>query len=178
MTGCKCSACRCGDKMFTVDDYFMGRDRDARFAHLVTPVLRANAAEWVRRANLLIALFYRDHPEVRVRKIRSGWRPPEINAATKGAAKASSHMICSGGDIEDFDGADNDKANDLALWCVNNAQYLEKAELWMEDPRCTPTWVHWQTFAPRSGARFFIPDAAWAARLAGNQLDAGDLLNG
>lgn len=162
MTECKCSACRCGDKMFTIDDYFMGRDVDARFAALVTPELRKNAERWVSVANSLILQFYLD-VKTEPRKIRSGWRPPEINAATKGSAPNSLHMTGHAGDIEDTDRA-------LANWCVGNREALEAGGVWMEDPRATPSWVHWQDVPPKSGKRFFIPDANWAARLAGKPL--------
>ena len=160
--------------MITVDDYFMGRNSDPRYSGEMTNEIVSNAQTWVKAANLALTVFYRDCPLAARRKIRSGWRPKEINDATPGAARNSNHMSGIGGDIEDF-GGDADDAPDLAAWCVNTPGVLAAYGIWMEDPRCTPTWVHWQTVPPGSGRRFFIPNADWAQRLAGKQLTSGAL---
>lgn len=163
--------------MITLDDYFMGRDRDPRFTAYLTPEIVGNAQRTVQLANLVLARYYADHPAAVRPRVSSGWRPPAVNAAleARGAAPQSKHMTGEAIDLSDGDGPDDDRANDLAAWCVNNALVLEACGLWMEDPRATPTWVHWQIVPPKSGRRYFIPDAKWAARLAGNALDVSDL---
>ena len=82
--------------------------------------------------------------------ISSGYRPPEVNAATEGAAKRSNHMVCRAVDIHDHGGT-------LAKWCLANLDLLEHLELWMEAPRYTYGWVHLQSVPPRSNNRVFIP---------------------
>ena len=164
--------------MITLDDYFVGRDKDSRYAGLVTHELIANAQQTVIRANRMLSEFYAELPAARRRKVSSGWRPPKVNEALQkiGAAPNSPHITCDAVDIEDFDAPDDgDDANDLAVWCLNNVGILESSGLWMEDPRCTPSWVHWQTRPPKSGRRFFIPDKNWANRLAGRPLTTASL---
>lgn len=83
-------------------------------------------------------------------KVRSGYRPPEINALTPNAAKSSNHMFCRAADLEDPDGL-------IGTWCLANLDLLEHFELWLEDPRFTPTWVHLQSVPPKSNSRVFQP---------------------
>lgn len=158
--------------MITLADYFMGRQQQ----HELPQYVIDNATRLLDRVNLVLLFFRRDYPDRPAPRVRSGWRPGAINALIKGAAKASAHMDGQAIDLEDYDGPDSDHANDLALWCLNNRQRLEHADIYMEDPRCTPTWVHWQTRRTASGARFFIPDADWAARLRGDLLGPEDLI--
>lgn len=84
-------------------------------------------------------------------KVTSGWRPPSINAATPGAAKASKHMQGLAFDIADPD----DK---LWAWVIQNLDLMQKLGIYMEDKRWTPSWVHFQLGAPGSGSRIFVPD--------------------
>ena len=123
-------------------DYYMGRDRE--FHAELTPELRANARETVRRVNRLLkrAGF--------TRRITSGWRPAAVNAAVPGAAKGSKHISCIAIDLEDKDGA-------LDAWCMAHLDVLEEIGLWLEHPDATPDWCHLQTLPPRSGNRIFEP---------------------
>lgn len=82
--------------------------------------------------------------------VHSGYRPPEINAVTPNAAKNSNHLVCRAVDIADEKG-------ELAAWCLANLDLLEHFELWLEDPRFTPTWVHLQSVPPKSNSRVFQP---------------------
>lgn len=82
--------------------------------------------------------------------VSSGYRPPSINEATKGAAKHSNHMICLACDFKDVDG-------NLDKWCMSNLDVLEKCGLWLEDPKSTVGWCHLQCVPPRSGNRVFKP---------------------
>lgn len=123
-------------------DYYMGRDRQY-YAEL-TPELRANARETVRRVNRLL------QRAGLARKVTSGWRPAAVNATVPGAAKGSKHITCIAIDLEDRDGA-------LDAWCMAHLDVLEELGLWLEHPNATPDWCHLQTLPPRSGNRVFEP---------------------
>ena len=88
--------------------------------------------------------------------VNSGWRPPSINAATPGAAKASKHMIGLAVDIADPDGK-------LWTWVLQNLDLMQQLGLYFEDKRWTPNWVHFQLGAPGSGKRIFVPSSAPAS---------------
>lgn len=45
----------------------------------------------------------------------------------------------------------------LQAWCLANEDKLKAAGLYCEAFSYTPTWVHFQILAPKSGKRFFIP---------------------
>lgn len=85
--------------------------------------------------------------------VNSGWRPPSINTATPGAAKASKHMIGLAVDISDPDGK-------LWAWVLQNLDLMQQLGLYFEDKRWTPNWVHFQLGAPGSGKRIFVPSSA------------------
>ena len=86
-------------------------------------------------------------------KISSGFRPSEINPATKGAAKKSNHML--GNAIDIIDDKQQSLANKLT------PEILAKYNLYMEDKSATigkvTNWVHLQTVAPKSKKRIFFP---------------------
>lgn len=131
--------------MITLHDYWMGRD--LLWPAQLVPQIQINAEETVRKANLLI-LRYQGHYEGR--KVNSGWRPPQVNANTPGAALRSKHMTGQAIDISDPDG-------DLDEWCLENPQALAELGLWLEHPSATKGWCHVQTIPPRSGNRIFYP---------------------
>ena len=133
--------------MVTLEKFLMGRDKK----YPLTEEQKQNAEDMVRRINSLLALFGQS------RAINSGYRPPEVNASTPGAAKRSKHMECNAGDIEDADGA-------LDAWCMANLDKLAEIGLWLEHPSATRTpkrfghgWCHVQRVPPRSGNRVFYP---------------------
>lgn len=132
--------------MITVEDYLMGRDKDYNLSQML--LLHANAT--VDRANNLLAQYYADHPDAAKTHVQSGFRPPEINAKTPGAALHSKHMTCQAVDLADPDGLLDD-------WCMDNLDKLELCELWLEHPSATKGWTHWQIVPPRSGKRVFYP---------------------
>lgn len=82
--------------------------------------------------------------------VSSGYRPEAINAATKGAAKKSNHIMCLACDFKDLDGS-------LDQWCMDNLSVLIDLGLYLESPQHTPGWCHLQCVPPKSGARIFIP---------------------
>lgn len=119
----------------------------------MTPEIRAAAADLLPRVNTF--LEWARSPGL----LRSGWRPAAVNAQVPGAAPASLHISGHAVDISDVDQA-------LADFCIANLNLLIEGGLWMEDPRCTPNWVHLQSVEPKSKLRVFIPNAFWASRLA------------
>lgn len=74
-----------------------------------------------------------------------GFRLPD--SAT--GLKKSNHKDANAVDVYDPD-------RTLAQWCVSNKSNLALAELWMEDPRWTPVWVHLQTLPPGSDKRIYV----------------------
>jgi hypothetical protein len=131
--------------MITREDFFMGRDK--KYASELTPEIEANAQVTIDRANRLLTYYYDANPDANRCKVNSGWRPAAVNAATKGAAPRSKHMLGQAVDLSD-DGS-------LYQWCEENLPMLEMIGLWMENRRDSPTWTHWQTVAPGSGNRIF-----------------------
>lgn len=61
----------------------------------------------------------------------------------------SAHLTGEGVDI-----ADN---GDLQRWLKENVKKLKELGLYVEDFSATPTWVHIQSRAPKSGKTFFMP---------------------
>lgn len=136
--------------MITLEMYWMGRD--AKFPGSLTEVVRKNAEETVRRANRLLGIYVAETGDKRQRAVASGWRPAEVNATVKGAAKKSNHMTGRAVDIADASGT-------MKKWLMTNRGQLALIEcgLWMEHPEATPTWVHVQIVPPLSGNRVFRP---------------------
>ena len=138
----------------TLAEYYMGRD--ATHAHLLGPLLQANAARTVEAANRLLAqaetagVTLEESPRTGS-IVSSGWRPADVNAATPGAAPRSLHMQCLAVDLYDPDG-------DLDDWLLASAEtVLQDLKLWLEHPAATKGWAHVQLVPPRSGRRVFYP---------------------
>jgi hypothetical protein len=134
----------------SIAQFFMGRD--ISYKSELTDEIRTNAAETVRRANLLLDKFQAAVPSAHVRGVNSGWRPPAVNANVPGAAKKSNHMIGKAVDLNDDDG-------ELDAWLITQSgqDALVEIGLWMEHPDSTPRWSHVQTVPPGSGHRVFYP---------------------
>jgi hypothetical protein len=64
----------------------------------------------------------------------------------------SSHLYGCAVDVADPDGG-------LTRWIQTSIARAKLAEcgLWVEDPKYTKGWVHFQSYAPKSFNRFFIP---------------------
>lgn len=131
-----------------------------------SPALKENALVWLTRANLMLADAFAVGvaiavDQVSLNYIASGHRPAGVNAATSNAVTGSKHLIDKAGDVQDS----LDGRRQLAVFCVQRIDLLEKHELWMEDPRWTggrtntDPWCHWQTVPPGSGRRIYIPYA-------------------
>lgn len=139
--------------MITLSDYWMGRDKTYPLA--MSPQLERNALTTIELANKLITLANGAGKKVCESPntgsiVSSGWRPPAVNAATKGAAPGSRHITGQAVDLYDPTGA-------LAAWAISNQGVLKDLGLWMEHPSHTPTWLHVQTVPPQSGNRVFFP---------------------
>lgn len=140
--------------MITLTDYFMGRD--VTHGHLLGSDLRHNAGIMVELANKLLVLAKTAGVSLESSPrtgtiVSSGWRPPDINAGTPGAAVRSLHMRCQALDLYDPDG-------DLDEWLLASAEtVLKDLGLWLEHPAATKGWAHIQSVPPRSGRRVFYP---------------------
>jgi LAS superfamily LD-carboxypeptidase LdcB len=86
--------------------------------------------------------------------ITSGLRSDEQQAdlIKNGLSNAvhSKHCVGAAADVYDPNG-------NLAQWCKGNICFIEQTGFWLEDFSHTPTWVHFQIMAPKSGKRIFIP---------------------
>lgn len=138
--------------MITLTDYWMGRDK--KYPCDLTDTIRANAAIVVDRANVILTEFRQATGDTEQRKVVSGWRPPLVNASTKGAALRSNHMTGQAIDISDPEG-------DLDEWCLHHLDRLALYTLWMEHPSATKGWCHLQIVPQKSfvrtGLRYFYP---------------------
>lgn len=141
--------------MITLEHYWMGRDVSHGLS--LDPDVRRNAALTVELANKLLILAKTAGVSLEASPrtgsiVSSGWRPPEINAATPNAAPKSKHITGQAIDLYDADG-------DLDEWLLMPAgqKALTDLGLWHEDPAATKGWAHLQTVPPRSGRRTFYP---------------------
>lgn len=149
--------------IITLEQYWMGRD--AAYPDECTLAVRRNAGALLVKTNTLLKCAAADGVEPGVNKdtgnaVASGWRPKGINAKTSNAAQLSTHIYACGIDLED------EIARLLARWCLRHLDLLEQMGIYMEDPRWTPTWVHWQSVPPGSWKRVYIPSSAPALALA------------
>lgn len=140
--------------MIELSDYFMGRD--VTHALLLSTDLRRNAARTVEVTNALLVLAKGAGVTLEASPrtgsiVTSGWRPPDINAATPGAAVRSLHMTCEAVDLYD-------PAGDLDDWLLASADtVLRDLALWLEHPAATKGWAHVQLRPPHSRRRVFYP---------------------
>lgn len=142
----------------TTTDYFTGPGRvrrDQRYAAELTQEIRDNAVDTVKRANLLLGHLVQDGVQIECNPdtgspVSSGWRPPEVNAGTPGAALRSKHMTGNAVDLYDPEGALDD-------WCMEHQQVLADIGLWLEHPSSTKGWCHVQRLPPGSYKRVFYP---------------------
>lgn len=137
----------------SLEDYFMGRD--ALYPSECSEEVRGNAAITVAKANSLLAVLeaqgiaLEPHPNT-ASIVSSGWRPPQVNAATTNAAVRSKHMTGEAVDLYDPDG-------ELDEFCLAHPGSLAAIGLWQEHPSATKGWLHLQIVPPRSGKRVFYP---------------------
>jgi hypothetical protein len=84
-------------------------------------------------------------------KISSGFRPSNVNAQIKNAAKKSLHMTGLAVDIEDN--------GELAKTIMSKPELLAKYKLWLEYPDFTNGWCHLDLSVSRAdrAVRVFNP---------------------
>lgn len=142
---CSCGFCKKEYSVpITKDELLQGRD--IKYATEYTPVISDNLDKLLVVMNKVRDAYSK--PMV----VTSGWRPPQINAKTPGAAPQSNHMKGLAVDIADADGA-------LMNWVLRNLDLMKDLGLYFEDFRYTPTWCHFQCVPPASGKRIFVPYA-------------------
>lgn len=129
-------------RLITLQEFLMGRDH--AYPSDYTEQVAQNAVHTVAKINEFLERSGFDG------HVNSGWRPPSLNAATKGAAPKSKHMLGLACDLHDSDGH-------IDRWCIDNPEVLEELGLWQESPSSTPGWCHLQIVAPTSGHRVFFP---------------------
>lgn len=130
-------------KIITLQDYWKGRDY--KFQSELTDDIVTNAQQLLNRVNALLT----DMHIVTV-SVSSGWRPKEINDAYNGA-KNSYHLSGRAIDIADHD-------RSISKELLERSFLLKKYDLWMEDPKFTPSWVHLDTGErPERDVRIFKP---------------------
>jgi uncharacterized protein YcbK (DUF882 family) len=119
--------------LITIEDYCMGRREDDRYKDEWNDEIEANAKILLDKVNALL-----NDLSVHDCAVSSGWRPPQVNEATKGAATHSNHMIGRAVDL-------HDTKQTLYNQILKRNDLLEKYGLMMEDCGSTPTWVHLDT---------------------------------
>jgi len=117
----------------------MGRDK----AHPLSAQQHENLEVLLERLNRFRQMYGK--PML----VSSGYRPRAINAKVGGATN-SAHLHCQAVDFRD-----NDRA--ICKFILENPSVLETCDLYCEDFKYTPTWVHLQTRPTRSGKRIFKP---------------------
>lgn len=75
-----------------------------------------------------------------------GWRPEDCLTGRKN----STHKTGNGVDI-------SDPFLDLGRYIVGNPDRLEKWGLYIESPKATAGWIHFQRTPPGSGRRIYLP---------------------
>lgn len=111
----------------------------------VTPEVAENVDKLCNAVNQLIDKFNISLT------VTSGYRSPEYNKDI-GGATMSNHMLGLAVDFSDTNGL-------FWQYCLNNLKLAKQLGLYFEDRRWTPTWVHIQLKAPRSGKRIFVPNS-------------------
>jgi hypothetical protein len=122
----------------------------------LSTAMRTEAARTVALANKMMVRLQAAGVHLEAKPdgsyVNSGWRPPQVNAATPGAALRSKHMTCQAIDVHDPEGL-------IDAWLMTSPglQTLAELGLWLEHPSSTKNWSHWQTVPPGSGNRVFYP---------------------
>ena len=122
------------------------KGRDLQYASDYTQEISDNLDRFLILLNQIRAAYGK--PMI----VNSGWRPLSINASTPGAAAHSKHMLGLAADIADPNG-------DVRRWVLENLQLMKDLDIFIEDFRWTPGWVHFGLGRPASGKRIFVPNA-------------------
>lgn len=139
--------------IITLSDYLMGREK--LYPQEYNIGIKANAELTVDAVNNLLARLEASGVALEANPqtgtiVSSGWRPPQINGQTKGAAVRSKHMTGQACDLYDPVGVIDD-------WLMDNLPADRSLELWMEHPSATKGWAHVQIIPPASQKVVFYP---------------------
>ena len=107
-----------------------GKYKDRLLSSELTKEVKDNAIFLLNRVNQLLKEF-----GIKTATVSSGFRPSAVNAATKGSAKKSLHMIGKAVDIQD-------PKHELYKMIEAKPALLKKYGLWMEHKDDAPTWCH------------------------------------
>lgn len=124
----------------------------------VEELLRAGSHKWKKEEVDIVTLR---NLEDLCRKVNQlGYNPPAFATSCLRSIKdqqrinpkamGSCHLYGCAVDVADSDGK-------IAEWCMRNKAKLVECGLWMESPKYTVGWVHFQSYAPKSFTRMFVP---------------------
>ena len=119
------------------------------------PERRANAVKLLAACQLLSGLAEMDgvlfhiNPKTLTQvsgTMNGGFRPQE---GLIGAPKSNHKTGCAVDWYDPFEDIDD--------WCMDNLDKLTACGIWLEHPKSTHGWSHWQNLPPNSGNRVFLP---------------------
>lgn len=132
------------------EDYWQKRDK--KYHSDLNDEVVDNSLELMKRVNALLQEL-----GVEQAKVSSGWRPKKLNDELieqgKPAAKKSRHITGEAIDLVDV-------GQKISSAVMKDPSILNRHGLWMEDPRSTRTWVHFdlgKTRDPKRKYRVFKP---------------------
>lgn len=129
---CNCGVRRMEKEIIDLESYITGsgKYKDRLQSNELTKEVKDNAVLLLNRVNQLLK-------ELGITKadVSSGFRPSAVNAATKGSAKKSLHMLGKAVDI-------SDPKHELYKKIEEKPHLLKKYGLWMEHKDNAPTWCH------------------------------------
>lgn len=130
--GCSCGVRRMEKEIIDLENYITasGKYKDRLISTELTKEVKDNAIVLLNRVNQLLKELGYTKADV-----SSGFRPSAANAATKGAAKKSLHMLGKAVDIAD-------PKHELYKKIEAKPELLKKYGLWMEHKEDAPTWCH------------------------------------
>jgi len=138
--------------MITLEDYF-GPYWDHPDK---TEEVERNALDLLRKCNALYCMAELDGCELPINpKTGTG-----VSGKTEGGFRpGDSHTGAPNSTHKDGQGVDRyDPERRLAAWILAHPEILKECDLWTEDFRWTPGWVHLQSIPPRSKKRVYIPN--------------------
>ena len=129
---CNCGVRRMENEIIDLTNYITasGKYKDRLLSSELTKEVKDNAIILLNRVNQLLK-------ELGYKKVdvSSGFRTSAVNAATKGSAKKSLHMLGKAVDIAD-------PKHELYKKIEEKPELLKKYGLWMEHKDNAPTWCH------------------------------------
>jgi len=110
------------------DDILMGRETEFP----LDASLEKNLFALLNRINLFGKLYW--VKTIKNLEVNSGYRPGYYNLKAHGALN-SAHLYCMAVDLHDMDG-------DICDYLEANVALLEEIDMYWENPKSTPTWIH------------------------------------